>query len=267
VLPYAGRAVVVEAECAQTVRPGHLLNITGGASEWATMAAQVQEVTEEIDTGRTVITFGPPAHIRLDDLIEILKIARNQSDEFGGGGVMKAGSRARKQELEAELTPALNMPSSTEIAAAIVAAYSGKPVPRGDDTIDFFCDEILRYTGRVSTYISPGGTGGIVVSFTVGGITYYARVTYVGLQRRRSQALSPAGVVPTEAEIADAVKAAFDGYPRPFDGDLITLTVSGTPKFEALIDSRLTAASGRLYVAFIRSGIAYYAAIRQLGIY
>lgn len=55
---------------------GKTLNITGGKVEWQTMKALVQQVSEHVDSGRTEITFGPPSHLGIPDLVELLRANR-----------------------------------------------------------------------------------------------------------------------------------------------------------------------------------------------
>jgi hypothetical protein len=180
-LQYAGRIIIEERECSQAVTPGTLVNITGGLTAWATMAAQVQEVVEEIDEGRTSITLGPPSHIRLDDLVEVLKIARNQSDQFGGSGeILKSGKQAKSQVLTQAITVAGVVPTSAEIVTAIEAAYSGKPAPRSGDIVHLTVGGVVKFRVYVHT-LSSTTSGAFVVSFSVSSVTYYGHVHQTGI--------------------------------------------------------------------------------------
>jgi len=78
-LQYQGTLVFVEEECLRTVRPGDVVNLTGGLAAWATMRAQVVEVHEDIDAGETEWTFGPPEHLSVQDLVEMIQSARGQT--------------------------------------------------------------------------------------------------------------------------------------------------------------------------------------------
>lgn len=55
---------------------GHRLNVTELRAEWATMAAMVQEITEDIATGQRTIRFGPPQHLGPRDLVDLLRVNR-----------------------------------------------------------------------------------------------------------------------------------------------------------------------------------------------
>lgn len=72
-LQWAGQYVIDEDEVTLTLpRPASVLNLTGGAAAargWTTMKAQVQDVTVDVQQGRTSITFGAPEHLGLQDLI------------------------------------------------------------------------------------------------------------------------------------------------------------------------------------------------------
>lgn len=268
-LQYSGTLVITERECSQDVNPGDVINITGGLTEWATMAAQVQEVVEDIDAGVTTITVGPPAHLQFDDFIEIVRIARNQSDQFGGTAeIMKAGSAEKNQVLSKDFNPAAAVPTGTEIATAIEDAYTSKPAPRVGDKIDLTIDSALRYTAEVHSLLSSLGTTGLmIVGFTVGGITRYAHVFPINLRRVIVQSLSVAATVPTSTEIATALVAAFTSTVRPHHGDCVDLTVGGSLRFRYKVDFQTTTATGLLKVAFTLSGRTWYAVMQQLGIY
>jgi len=78
-LHFDGGFRLVESECSGTVFPGRTLNLTDGIAAWATMAALVQEVSEDIDTGHTSVTFGPPRAIEADSLVALFRALRGRS--------------------------------------------------------------------------------------------------------------------------------------------------------------------------------------------
>lgn len=106
VLQYEGAVHIHKRECGFIARPGDVLCIMGGAAAWETMNAQVQQVTEDVDGGKTVITFGPPSQLGPQDIIEMLSRFRKptsdrlQERESGikGGGVTAQGSRGGANE-------------------------------------------------------------------------------------------------------------------------------------------------------------------------
>ena len=82
-LQYDGKFVLLEDECTSQVRPGHVLNLTGGVGAWASMRALIQSVTEEIDQGKTTITFGPARQIGVDDLVTLMRGFRTRKVSLG----------------------------------------------------------------------------------------------------------------------------------------------------------------------------------------
>jgi hypothetical protein len=80
VLQYEGTVTWVAEEC-PAVGFG-LLNLTGGRAAWESMAALIQGVSLEIETGRTTVTFGPPAHLGPTDLVELLRFNRGRRVTF-----------------------------------------------------------------------------------------------------------------------------------------------------------------------------------------
>ena len=73
-LHYEGQIRLVDSECDSGLHPGHRLNVTGGATEWATMGALIQRIVEHVDTGVTVLSFGPPLTYRPDRRALLRKI-------------------------------------------------------------------------------------------------------------------------------------------------------------------------------------------------
>jgi len=96
-LQWEGKVVCVESECTFLARPGNALNFSGSKARaaWANMDATVQQVDLDLVTGRTVVSFGPPAHLSPQDMIAILNSAKtnrpptnppNPGGGPGGGG-------------------------------------------------------------------------------------------------------------------------------------------------------------------------------------
>jgi len=76
---WSGVLTLVEEEVSGLVGIGQAVNVIGGRPEWAAMRAMVQSVTEEIETGTTRIELGPPEHLGIQDLVELLKVGRRRS--------------------------------------------------------------------------------------------------------------------------------------------------------------------------------------------
>lgn len=102
VLQYDGTLVLTEEECGGEAQIGKLLNLTGGIPEWATMNAQIQGVTENVDSGATQIPFGPAEHLSPQDMVELLRSNRERVPSWrlnerttgkasGGGGKVEGG--------------------------------------------------------------------------------------------------------------------------------------------------------------------------------
>lgn len=82
-----------------------------------------------------------------------------------------------------------------------------------------------------------------------------------------TQAITVAGVVPTNTEIATAVVAAYTAASAtPIAGDIINLTVSSVCKLRATVSLTGTA-SGVFVVSFTVSSVTYYAQVVQTGLY
>ena len=78
---WRGSLTLVQEECAPPATIGNKLNLAGGQSSWATMAALVQEVTCAIDTGTTSIKFGEAGHLSPQDLVELMRARRKMGGE------------------------------------------------------------------------------------------------------------------------------------------------------------------------------------------
>lgn len=110
-LQYEGRDVRVQAEVTNATNDGplitlgHKLNLTGGLAAWATMGAQLQEITEHDGYGETSITFGPARHISAGDLAAMFQFNRlrrywfnprlRQSGRYGDNSGAVTGGKAR----------------------------------------------------------------------------------------------------------------------------------------------------------------------------
>jgi hypothetical protein len=78
ILHFDGGFTLSEEECSGRVGLGNVLCVSDGRAEWATMDAVVQSITETIDDGRTSIVLGPPKHLAVDDIVELLSAIRNR---------------------------------------------------------------------------------------------------------------------------------------------------------------------------------------------
>jgi len=77
VLQFEGQITLQEQDASGSLHIGQLFNLTGGAlAEWSTMAAMVQQVTENLDDGTTTIQFGPPRNLSAGELVDLLRVNR-----------------------------------------------------------------------------------------------------------------------------------------------------------------------------------------------
>lgn len=82
ILPYDGILELTEEECSGMGSPGNLLNLTGGRTEWTTMAAQIQRIEETVDIGLTRLIVGPAKHLGHGDLAGLLRVNRQRRPSF-----------------------------------------------------------------------------------------------------------------------------------------------------------------------------------------
>jgi hypothetical protein len=82
---YSGQVTLIEQEVNTALRAagitdrtgvGMVLNIASGEAGWATMRALVQQCTEDIDSGTTILSVGPSEFLGAKDLIEHSRIGR-----------------------------------------------------------------------------------------------------------------------------------------------------------------------------------------------
>lgn len=87
------------------------LNLTGGLSAWATMAAQIQSITRHYGTGEVSVSFGPPKHNNADALNQLIQWSRPRFVWFnpalqetgqisGGDGPIEAGGETPKENTD-----------------------------------------------------------------------------------------------------------------------------------------------------------------------
>lgn len=203
VLQYDGRITLVETEPSLATLVGRVLHITGGPTQWETMAAVMQRAITDLATGTTEITLGPPRQLGPDDLVELFRVNRTRLP----------------------VTSHLVRTSGSTGNSANVQGL-GVNFPRG-----------AKASGIAA---SPG---------------------------RYTSAITVAATVPTAAEISAAVLAAYTSNNIPVEGDIVSLTVSGTVRFMAIVTLNAIAADGWRRVAFTVSSVSYHAWVSQVGVY
>ena len=78
ILHYDGSFTLTEDECLGACTLGSTLNLTDGVTGWATMAALIQSISEDVDTGTTSVTFGPPPALEADSLVGLFRQLRGR---------------------------------------------------------------------------------------------------------------------------------------------------------------------------------------------
>ncbi len=75
-LRHQGQELIAITDAARAPSVGRRLNVTGGNSDWTAMHAIIQSVTENVFSGVTTATFGPPEHLGTQDIIQLALINR-----------------------------------------------------------------------------------------------------------------------------------------------------------------------------------------------
>lgn len=67
-----------EQDCSGILRPGLVFNMSNGDAAWATMNAQIQEVREDLYSGKTTCTFGTPGHLSPQNFATLIQMTRRR---------------------------------------------------------------------------------------------------------------------------------------------------------------------------------------------
>ena len=81
-LHYQGTLVLRADELSGGLHPGRRLNVSGSRPEYGDMEALVQAVDEDVETGGTTVTLGPPEHLGPQDLVELLRVSRTRVTSY-----------------------------------------------------------------------------------------------------------------------------------------------------------------------------------------
>jgi hypothetical protein len=135
-LQYDGTHEVLEVNGITAIHgPWELLNLSGGATDWATMNATIQSARFDFFEGRTEITIGPAKHLAPGDKAELLAWARfrqpledpavqKTGQLSGGNGQMTLGKNTPRENT-AEGLPVLKLhtvthPADEEVTNVII---------------------------------------------------------------------------------------------------------------------------------------------------
>lgn len=80
--PFEGRVRLAMQDCPDVAWLSKTLNVAGGNVKWASMAADIQGVTDDVFTGRTELVIGPPQHLSIQDLVGLLRAGRTEPPTF-----------------------------------------------------------------------------------------------------------------------------------------------------------------------------------------
>lgn len=72
-LHFQGELTMIEQECSDQLPCGCIFNTTDGNPDWRVMNALVLSVTEDVDMGTTVVSFGPPAFLNLAEMEQLFR--------------------------------------------------------------------------------------------------------------------------------------------------------------------------------------------------
>lgn len=95
-LQYEGTVSLTEPEAGSIPYIARTLNISGGRAEWQTMAAQIYQVTYNLDQGGTQISFGPAKHLGADQLYQLYRNVRTRK---GSSGTIRTSSSGSDRDL------------------------------------------------------------------------------------------------------------------------------------------------------------------------
>ena len=81
-LHFQGTVLLGAAELSGALHPGRRLNVSGSRAEYANMEALIQAVDEDVESGATTVTLGPPEHLGPQDLVELLRVSRTRVTSY-----------------------------------------------------------------------------------------------------------------------------------------------------------------------------------------
>jgi len=202
VTQWDGSLLIVEAEATRSALIGCVINLTGSLTDWATMRAQVQSAQIDLFRGETRVNVGPARHLGPDDLVELYRVNRNRqavtstgtrtsgvTGTVGGnqglgrhhrGGARATGVAQAPGRYTSAVTVAGTVPTSSEIGAAVLAAYSGDNIPVEGDVVSLTVGGTVKFSAIV-TLTAIAVDGWRRVAFTFSSVSYYAWVSQVGL--------------------------------------------------------------------------------------
>ena len=204
ILQYDGVIELTEQECSGLAAPGLLLNLTGGRTEWAAMAAQIQRVEETIDLGRTKITVGPAKHLGHAELTTWLRANRSRRISYRvGERATGVGSGNAAKVQGGEHTPRLD--------SIFRPSAGGAPaVPKPFEIMDASDTSGLKVKLNANSFLQQSLTPNDTVAITgLGSVIAVDVGTQIWLE------IDFTDYAVTAAEIGSA-DGGWSGFPAPF---------------------------------------------------
>jgi len=122
-LQWDGTFNLVEQEPTFAAMPGNLVNLTGGLAAWSTMAANVQDVTVDIQSGTTKVRVGTCGRLEADSLVALWRAAHFWRYSYSLPTSMFNGSSGDTVTGGSNL--ARHQPDNTDPGAHQAKRYSG----------------------------------------------------------------------------------------------------------------------------------------------
>lgn len=125
-LQYEGGLTLEEEECTAALNLGLAINLYGSRAAFETMRAVVQQVTFDLDAGLTNVTFGPPRHLSIGDILALLERFRI-SRRYTNTATQETGEIGGSDAGDLELGQATGSTNTTPGAAdpSYVLVHSG----------------------------------------------------------------------------------------------------------------------------------------------
>ncbi|GEM_PF-2913797 len=108
-LHWDGDFSLVEQETTFQCLPGNLVNLSGSRTEWATMAALVQDVTIDLQTGTSKVKTGTCGRLEAETLVALVRAShmwkvsynwksRDDADQSSSGNTIEGGQNMPRKE-------------------------------------------------------------------------------------------------------------------------------------------------------------------------
>jgi hypothetical protein len=110
---YEGEVTIMEQECTGMARPGNTLNLLNGPSQWNSMVALVQQVTEDLTHGITTITIGTPQHLSPQNFAWLINMTARRGLVVAGLAAVATPSLGGTTNCQAGVNPVTQKTNNT----------------------------------------------------------------------------------------------------------------------------------------------------------